>query len=415
MLVIVLSGALILTGVLFYQILNFVLNSMMDDSLNEELMEVRDFTHVKNITPAPGDDKNIVINFKGVSRGSHFKIIGDTVFFNPRKQITESGRYLLTDVNVNGSQLQVTIIRSKFPRYRQAQLIFLVVIIPVSILLGVLIVINRYLLNKLWSPFGKIMEQIKTFNLNKAHPYTRVPSAIDEFRELDNTIAEMTSNISEDFREIKLFTENASHEMMTPIAVINSKLDNILQSNSLQEEDSRSLYDLYKATTKLNKINQSLLLLVKIEHNLLTDYQEITVKEAILQKSDFFRELITQRNLTLKISADDTKVLCSKYLFDILLNNLFSNAIRHNTTDGTINVLLSQGRLLFENTGKREALPASEIFGRFYKNPGSEGIGLGLAIIKQICNKHHFGLEYQYKEPFHRFVINLAAPAILIS
>lgn len=406
-LIVVLFFGFITIGVFFYQALTYILNSTIDEGLNEELMEVREFMHSRNLTPAPEGDKNLIITFENIPNATGYKKIKDTVFFNPKKRVTESGRYLKADIVFQGRPLRVLIVNSKLPQHKQFQLIFFTILIPVLILFVVLIYINRYILKKVWHPFNRILSQIKTFNLNNGSPYFRVNSSVDEFNELNESVSAMITKIREDFREIKLFTENASHEMMTPIAVINSKLDNILQSSSLREEDSQSLQELYRAISKLNKISQSLLLLVKIEHNLLTDLEEIAVNEVILQKADYFRELISERNLRLTINTGPTTIQTSRYLFDILLNNLFSNAIRHNIDSGMINVFLKDGKLVFENTGEDKPLPEDKVFERFYKSSGSDGIGLGLAIIKQICSKQNFELKYEYRAPFHSFFINL--------
>ncbi|MGX5691309.1 sensor histidine kinase [Arcticibacter tournemirensis] len=407
MLLVVLFGGFITVGAFFYQALTYILNSTIDEGLNEELMEVREFMHSRNHAPAPKGDKNLIITFENIPNATDYKEIKDTVFFNPKKRVTESGRYLKADIVFEGRPLRVLIINSKLPQQKQFQLIFFAILIPVLILFAVLIYINHYILKKMWQPFRHILSQIKTFNLNKESKYINVNSSVDEFTELDESVSAMITKIGEDFREIKLFTENASHEMMTPIAVINSKLDNILQSNTLREEDSQSLQDLYIAISKLNKISHSLLLLVKIEHDLLTGAEELSVNEMILQKAEYFRELIFERHLHLTIETANTTIKTSRYLFDILLNNLFSNAIRHNIDSGKINVLLKDGKLIFENTGQLGPLQEDKVFERFYKTAGSEGIGLGLAIIKQICNKQNFDLKYEYRAPFHSFIINL--------
>lgn len=406
-LLLVLLAGLLAVGTLFYQALNYTLNRKIDENLSEELMEVYDYTHVKNIAPAPPDDPNLVIEYKPAGKALKKQQSGDTTFYNPKKKITEYARYLKADVVIQGRPLHVLFLNSKAAQARQVQLIFWAIIIPVIILCGLLALLNRYLLLKLWMPFYQVLNQIKGFNIKHGN-FNAVETDINEFKQLNDAVRQMTVQIEDDFKEIKLFTENASHEMMTPIAIINSKLDTLLQSKTLAENDSQALLDLYKATTRLSKINQSLLLLVKIDHNLLGEKEELNPAELIRQKIDNFQELISQRNIHVYCNFDGTTILGNKYQFDILLNNLFSNAIRHNKPGGEIHISVKNGLLNFENTGNAKALSESQIFERFYKDPQSDGVGLGLAILKQICIKQGYSLRYYFRLHMHGFELQLA-------
>lgn len=403
-LLLLLLAGLLAIGTSFYYTLSYFLNAKIDEGLREELMEVNDYMHVKNITPAPSDDDNLVVEYKPALRASGKRFYKDTTFYNPRKKITENARYLKTSIVINNKPVQVLILNSKSAQSREVQWIFAAIIIPVIIIFGLLALINRYLLLKLWSPFDQILKHIRALDLNHGS-YKDTVTDVEEFRQLNESVKQMTRRIEGDFREVKLFTENASHEMMTPLAIINSKLDTLLQSDTLAEKDSRALRDLYKATTRLNKINQSLLLLVKIDHDLLGEQEWLDLSKLIGQKIENFQELILQRNLSLSFDTDHCRIMGNKYLIDILLNNLFSNAIRHNVEGGQISIKVSHGLLSFENTGLPTPLAEAHIFERFYKDPSSEGIGLGLAIMKQICNKQDCTLRYYFKSPMHGFDI----------
>ncbi|WAC40494.1 sensor histidine kinase [Pedobacter sp. SL55] len=202
-----------------------------------------------------------------------------------------------------------------------------------------------------------------------------------------------------------MFTENASHEMMTPIAVINAKLDMMLQSANLSEEQSKNLIDLYRATAKLTKLNQSLLLLVKIDNNLLRDREQLNLKSILVEKLQYFQEFTQQKGIAVHINLQDHTLLMSRYLADILLDNLIGNAIRHNHEGGSIDIKLNSQALWISNTGTNEPLDDKIAFDRFYKSPSSEGMGLGLAIVKQIVELHQFGITYSYQTGVHTFAV----------
>jgi len=101
----------------------------------------------------------------------------------------------------------------------------------------------------------------------------------------------------------------------------------------------------------------------------------------------------------------DKEITASKYLVDILINNLFSNAIKHNNVYGTIRINLTGNTLVFQNTGDEESLNSGEIFERFKKSKTSEGTGLGLTIVKNICSQYNYKLSYYFEGPLHTFQI----------
>jgi signal transduction histidine kinase len=98
------------------------------------------------------------------------------------------------------------------------------------------------------------------------HPIIKLePSEIEEFSELNSSINHMTSKMSSDYKKSE-FTENASHEFQTPLAIIKGKIDLLLQENTLKEEAMTLLISIEEATSRLSRINKSLLLLSKIEN-----------------------------------------------------------------------------------------------------------------------------------------------------
>ncbi|HEY0176225.1 MAG TPA: HAMP domain-containing sensor histidine kinase [Pedobacter sp.] len=394
---------LIIIGFLFYKTMGYYLNRQLDDGLMEELMEVQDFTHARNILPAPDFYQDLVVEYKKISKLRNKSSFADTVYYNPKKRQMESARYLQTDINFNHQSYRVLIMSSKVQREEEVRSICLVIIIPCSLLLVLLLWVNRVMMHRLWHPFRQLLVNIKTFNLNHEMPFEPVDTRTLEFRELNQAIVDLSLKVRSDYKEIKLFTENASHEMMTPLAVINSKLDTMLQSNKLEAEESETFIDLYKATSKLTRLNQSLLLLVKIDNDLLQDTEEIKVMEIIEEKLIFFQELIQKRTLEVCLDLHPVQLFAGRQLLDILINNLFSNAIRHNYEGGQINIRLDENSLTFSNTGNHPALKEEMIFERFYKDPASEGTGLGLAILRQICNRQHYDLKYSYEDQLHTF------------
>ncbi|TCO31140.1 signal transduction histidine kinase [Pedobacter psychrotolerans] len=395
---------LLLIGFLFYRMLVYYLDRQIDHDLVEEIMEVKEYS-VKGNFYEPHEFEDLVVQYHKIAKIQASTTYADTLFYNPIKHRKETARYLKTELLLNGHPYKVLVIASKFEREEQIKNICLIILIPVMLLFALVLLVNRILLRKIWSPFQQLLNNITTFNINRDHPYEPVDMPFEEFKQLDQVLQELSAKVKSDYTEIKLFTENASHEMMTPLAVINSKLDNMLQSNTLGKEDGETLIELYKATSRLTKLNQSLLLLVKIDNNLLQDQEQVNLKLMVEDKIIYFQELISERKITVDLTLMDVTLSASRQLLEILINNLFSNVIRHNYEGGKIEIKLEEGKITFANTGHTAALNPERIFERFYKDNASEGTGLGLAILKQICNRQNYLLEYAYHRDLHIFTV----------
>ena len=216
----------------------------------------------------------------------------------------------------------------------------------------------------------------------------------------------MAARLKHDYKHLKTFTENASHELLTPIAVINSKLDTLIQTENFSEPQSKILNDLYSAVSRLNRLNQSLLLLVKIENRLVQDEQKLDLREIVEDMVIQFEEIFQDKGITVTCTLNEKEIYASRYLIEILLSNLLSNAIRHNYKGGEIHIDLTAGNLIIKNTGEPDALLVEKIFTRFHKSSVSEGSGLGLTISREICENFSFKLDYQFQSPFHIFTIS---------
>jgi len=399
------SAILIITGIIYYFFIHLILTNKLDKDLAVEENEIRQYTKTYQKLPLPTSFLDQQISYRpSPGNASAIRLFTDTTYLNQRDQEQEPGRSLITTVQVNGANMLVTITKSRVESEDLVRVILIITLAVTIILLLSLFLINRLIMTRLWMPFYHTLKRMKSFEIAKIEAVTDVPTTIDEFIELNQSVTAMSERVKHDYTELKSFTDNASHEMMTPLAVINSKLDSLLQTESFTAQQGLLLADIYQATGRLSRLNQSLLLLAKIENNLITDAQEINLKTLIEAKVSQFQELFERDGLRLETRLQDKTVVMSRYLADIVLNNLFSNAVRHNLQGGSIVIELSKTVFLIANTGNG-FIDKERIFNRFTKSTESVGMGLGLAITKQVCNLYGYDITYKRWKDMHRFSI----------
>jgi signal transduction histidine kinase len=216
---------------------------------------------------------------------------------------------------------------------------------------------------------------------------------------------EAAENARKEYTNLKEFSENASHEIQTPLAIIHSKLDLMAQQENLTEPQSKLLQSVYTSVNKLSNLQQSLLLLTKIDNRQFNKNSEIDLQQEIENKIEQFKELWQNKAITYTAQIETAVIDVDKELLEILLNNLFGNATRHNIAGGKIGIVVLKNELEIRNTGTT-ALDSDKIFKRFYKGvPATESNGLGLSIIKEICEVAHIEVSYCFKNKMHCFTL----------
>ncbi|HET9824308.1 MAG TPA: HAMP domain-containing sensor histidine kinase, partial [Chitinophagaceae bacterium] len=323
----------------------------------------------------------------------------------PGDEKNGSYRALEFGLVANGSNYTVRVAKSLKGTDKLIASIVVISSITILVMLIVSLIINRLLLKRLWKPFYATLGIIKKFKLDKRQPLNFPSSDIEEFAVMTETLRQATYQAQQDYLALKEFTENASHEMQTPLAIIRAKLDLLIQEN-LSELQSKNVQPAYQAIEKLSRLTQSLLLLAKIENNQFSEASSINLKEKIAQKIDAFNELWQTQNINVSASFENAHVNMNNELADRLLNNLFSNATRHNFAHGYIWVKLSSKQLTITNSSLQNKLDEHRLFSRFYKHANANGNnGLGLSIIKQICDVSGFDVKYSFVDQQHSFTI----------
>lgn len=288
-------------------------------------------------------------------------------------------------------------------------MIWLYIVLIISI-----IAINNLALGRLWRPFYQLLDHFKAFSIEKNEALPDVKTQTTEFSELKKAADEMTRHARAVFNSQKQFTENAAHELQTPLAVLTNKLELLLEKGELDDLTATQLSESLGIVHHLKQLNKSLLLLSKIENKQFIESQNVELAPLCHEVLSNLEPFATFKGIQLDLQQPGTPTIrMNKILAHILISNLIKNAIFHNTQGGKVLIQLNQHNLRISNTGIHDALAASSLFKRFYKGDASpKSTGLGLSIVKAICDTYGFAIHYNYNEQLHHFIINFNNSAI---
>ncbi len=366
-----------------------------DEKLEERIQFWNDIQSVGKIEP---------VTFNPLQKDSVYTVRRQNPYLE--KKSIDRFRGLITNIEINKKNFTVTIETNVEESEETMAYIAVVTLLFFLILIVGFWILNRRLSAKVWKPFRSTLSKLKTFNLNSQTSIEFEQSNTLEFEELNKALQKLIEQNISVYRTQKEFTENASHELQTPLAIIKNKLDLLLQKETVTDRQYQIIEEINRALTRMTRINKNLLLLAKIENHQFDDNETINISQLTQQCLEQFEEHANNKNITIQTDIEiDIIIEGNKPLIEILLNNLVLNAIRHNLQHGTITITLNKNGLNIANSGNT-ALSQSAIFKRFAKvSNNSAGSGLGLAIIQQICNRHNWTISYQFTDNTHCFSI----------
>ena len=396
----------VISGLCYYFILHYVLLAQLDKDLQVEEQEVLDFIKDNNKLPATINYTGQKIYFEPTGLPVARKLSSIEILDTAENEFVTT-RQLVFPLQFSGSHYKAVVSKSQQETEDMVELIVSITLAMVILLLLVLFIINRFVLNKLWNPFNDTLNQLKQFNLNSKAAINPAKSNIREFNELNDAVMQMSNRVLQDYEVLKDFTENASHEIQTPLAIVNSKLELLMQSENFTEGQMKDIETVHGEIRRLSKLNQALLLLTKIDNRQFIEKKEMDIAALIATQLNNYEELMTAKQISLtKNMNEPLKVLMNETIAGVLVSNLVTNAIKHNVERGSIHINLQENRLQIQNTGAALQYNPDELFERFKKDkPQSESLGLGLSIIKKICDQYGFSVDYAFNNGLHTITV----------
>ena len=395
-------------GLSFYKIMQNEIYDEVDDQLytdKENIFEyIRENNRLPNVTS--GISEAIIVR-KADTVNPTIEDLGDTLIFSTYDQEYVAFRRLTFTAYQNGQPYEYTILKSLIDFQDLFESTMLAMGWILLLLLVGLGLVNYFINQYIWRHFYETLNTVKRYSLSQYSPLQLVRSSTTEFQELNEVLQGMTDKIHSDYFNLKEFTENASHEIQTPLAIMNSKLELFMQAEDLTQQQAKMLEDMYASTSRLSRLNKSLILLTRIENREFREQEQVPFHELLQEQLEQLREMADMRGLALPPpELEPVYINMNRGLAEVLVSNLLVNAIRHNHEGGHIQVLLQKEKLCVSNTGEALIGPADKLFGRFMSGDNASGsLGIGLALVKRICDLYGLAPSYRYTDGTHRLCI----------
>lgn len=332
-----------------------------------------------------------------------------TPYFNKAEGHEVDYRVYYKKINVEGSSY---ILMSRIPMIEDKDLIATLIGqygLLFLILFLCMFVVQQIMAKRLWKPFYNSLSKVDSFDIDKGNVPLFDDTNIKEFNRLNAMLSNLINNNLKAYNQQKEFVQNASHELQTPLAVFQSKLDVFFQEPNLSQEQVQTIHSFYDILSRLTRLNKNLLLLARIDNNQFKETEKIDFNQLLLKQLDNLRILAQSDGISIITNIiGQIHLYANKILLECLINNLVVNAIRHNTQmcDAKINITVDNNSFFIQNTGDKIPLDNEKIFRRFSRtSENKKGNGLGLSITWQICKIHNWKIEYSYKNDMHCFEV----------
>jgi signal transduction histidine kinase len=319
-----------------------------------------------------------------------------------------TNRILASHFYINQEFYNLHITTSLADKYALVKRIIWVTAILLIVLLLGLLIMNRVLTKRIWQPFYHTLGRLKNYRVDRQDVLKLEQSPVSEFDDLNHAIESLTASSHQAYQSQKEFIENASHELQTPLAVFQSKLELLMQTKPLNEEQASLIADLAGTSKRMSRLNKDLILLTKIDNDQFLEKESLPVKEILEKLIRQFEFQIKNKSIRLSfLDEQDIRVEANRTLIETMLSNLLSNAIRHNIPNGFIQIALYEKELTIQNSGRTSSLDAQKLFRRFQKDStDTESIGLGLEIVNKICTLYHYSIQYRFSNQMHLFNVH---------
>ena len=285
------------------------------------------------------------------------------------------------------------------------------------LVLSMILIINKNYENNKLEEIIHLIEEInkKNYNLNiKGTDETMISKLKNEMYKTVVMLKNDADNSLKDKIIIKTYLEDISHQLKTPLTVINISLDNLIDNPNMDEKNRNEFISkISKEVTNINNLIQNLLKLSKFDVNVINFVNKsVSIKEFINKSIDKISLIADLKNINIKVNILNDFNLNIDLNWQIeALSNIVKNAIEHSNENDIVYINCNDNKIYSKieiiNNGIINDKDLNKIFDRFYTNKKgySESVGIGLSLAKNIIEKNNGKIDVYSKDSKTIFTI----------
>ena len=352
--------------------------------------------------PTPGDGTNNTYSIVEVTP-QYAQSVPDMEFYDaeiyfPEMMETEPARVLKTIfLTGEGKYMELTVSTPSIEKDDLQEAILYWMVFLFAALLVCIVLVVAWVFYRNMRPLYTLLHWLDDYRIGGRNRPLDNDTNVTEFRRLNEAAVRNAGRAEQLFEQQKQFIGNASHEMQTPLAVCQGRLEWLTDHTELTEEQMGEVFKTRRTLEHLSRLNKSLLFLSKIDNGQFPDSHPIDLNTLVADQLADLEQIYAHKHIA--VSVEDRGALVwdmNEALATALVSNLLKNAFVHSHPDGEVRVELSPTGLSVYNSSDGHPLDEEKVFDRFYQGTKKEGsTGLGLAVVRAIG--HLYGLKTSYR------------------
>jgi signal transduction histidine kinase len=398
-------------GALFYFTMVDEIRDEADDALEDYSAMIISRILSGEELPQGNDGSNNSFEVRAVDSNyaathPHLRYHDENIYI-PDKREQEPAR-VLTSIfsDAEGQFYELMVMTPTFEKNDLFEAVLAWIVVLYVALLFIVLVVTMIIFRRSLQPLYDLLHWLDAYRPGGRPQSVPNKSDVEEFRRLNVALQQAVDRSEELFERQSQFIGNASHELQTPLAIIGNRVEWLLDSPSITEEEAGELFKIQKTLSRAVRLNKTLLLLTKIDNGQFPESVEVDIVTALEEGVESYGDVYAARevNFTHNLPAE-LKVTMNESLATTLISNLVKNAYVHTPQGGDAHIEIVGRTLRVSNTGS-EPLDKEHIFERFYQAARKEGsTGLGLALVAAVCRYYNLRLEYFFADGKHNFEV----------
>lgn len=397
-----------LWAVIFYYAMVDEINDEADDSLSDySEMIVRLQLAGRPLPPLNSGSNNsyTIVPLDSGTVYEPYMHYHDEMVYIPEEEDTEPARVLTTIFfDENDHFYKLTVAMPTFERDDLLRAVFWHIVALYLVLLVTTLIVTTLIFHRNMHPLYKLLKWLDKYTPGRKSE-TLPLSDVVEFQKLTKAVGLAMNRADEYFEQQKEFIGNASHELQTPLAVIGNRIEWLINSTAITEEQYIELSKIQRSLSRLVRLNRTLLLLTKIDNGQFPESCDVDLVAIIKSELEIYNDIYADKSIVCDVNLPASFVVeMNESLANTLLSNLLKNAFLHSAEGANVSISITDRVLTVKNSGE-VALDSNVVFNRFYHDGKNGSTGLGLALVSSIGRYYSLQIGYSFQDRNHCFSV----------